>query len=387
MERYGRKFAHQFTCAPCLIGWLIIYFSTTLPTLLTGRLLTGFCIGLLGPPTGVYISETSAPKYRGFFLALISFGIAFGVFLSHLAGTFLSWQVTALMCATFPVLAFLTMIGTPESPTYYAKKDREKEAREAFHWCRGHGTEAKEEINIIIQKQKLLQSEAENSNIMKELATLRNPEFVKPLIIIVTFFIVIQWSGLNAMTFYTVTIIQRTVNGNIDEYVAMLIVDTLRLFMSVFACVLLRKIGRRPLAFISGFGTSASLFCLTAYIYFTTIYPEYAMYYPIAVCGILFYVTFITVGFVPLPWIMMGEVFPVKNRGIGSGISALTTYVAFFSVVKTTPGMFSTLGTDGTFLTYGLVALAGTVILYFFLPETKDKALHSIEDGFKENST
>ena len=78
MEKIGRKGTHMLTCVPCVLGWMVLYFANSIGMILAGRFLTGFCVGLLGPPTGVYMSETSEPKYRGFLLAAISFAIALG---------------------------------------------------------------------------------------------------------------------------------------------------------------------------------------------------------------------------------------------------------------------------------------------------------------------
>lgn len=383
MEKIGRKATHMLTCLPCVVGWLILYSASSLGLILAGRFLTGFCVGLLGPPTGVYMSETSEPRFRGFLLAAISFAIALGLFLSHLIGTFVNWRDTALTCCSFPVICVIFMFFAPESPTWLAKMGRIEDAKKAFYWCRGHSEEADKELQILVERQTIL-NETESKTFCEEIRELKKPEFIKPLIIIVIFFITCQWSGLNAITFYSVSIIRQTLGGHFDEYLAMLIIDTIRVFMSVLACILLKKLGRRPLAIISGTGTFVSLFVLSSFLFALKFYPAISGYTFIPLIALITYVSFITIGFVPLPWTMMGEVFPLANRGIGSGISALMAYVAFFSVVKTTPAMIMHFGLEGTFFIYGMLAVVGTIVLILFLPETKDKALYQIEDNFKD---
>lgn len=137
MEVIGRKTIHMAACLPCIFGWLAICFAYNLELILFGRFLTGLSVGLLGPPTGVYMSETSEPKFRGFLLAFISFAIAFGIFLSHLLGTFWTWQSTALFSSFFPIICLVFMYFAPESPTFLAKKGKIEEATKAFYWCRG----------------------------------------------------------------------------------------------------------------------------------------------------------------------------------------------------------------------------------------------------------
>lgn len=68
IQKYGRKMTHIITCFPYFVGWILMYFAVNLEMLLTGRFLTGLSAGVLAPATGVYIGETSEPKYRGVLL-------------------------------------------------------------------------------------------------------------------------------------------------------------------------------------------------------------------------------------------------------------------------------------------------------------------------------
>lgn len=77
-EQFGRKSTHSLASFPLTVGWLLIYFATTTKLILIGRFLTGLCSGIISTCTGVYIGETSEPKYRGFLLGGISFAISLG---------------------------------------------------------------------------------------------------------------------------------------------------------------------------------------------------------------------------------------------------------------------------------------------------------------------
>ncbi|XP_063925066.1 facilitated trehalose transporter Tret1-like [Zophobas morio] len=375
MEKFGRKATQLLTNIPCLIGWVLIALSSNLPMVLTGRFLTGLCGGLLGPSTGVYISETAEPRYRDFLLGAISLFLAVGLFLVHLLGTFLHWKTTAIICSFFPIVSFFLLILVPESPSWLAKNKRISDAEKAFFWCRGDTEASKKEVAVLTQRQNMKNEEPQLAQLVKK-------EFLKPLIIITVFIVTNQWAGVNALTFYTVTIMQKTLTNGLDTYLAMLIVDLIRLLMSVLACIIMKHVRRRPLAIISGVGTFTSLFLLSGYTNFVKLHPDLGTFWYtiIPMVSLVAYISFITVGFVPLPWAMMGEVFPLNTRNVGSSISSFMAFAAFFAVVKTNPAMFDVLGVDGTFLVYGLVAFWGTVFVWVFLPETKGKALHEIED-------
>ncbi|CAH0697651.1 unnamed protein product [Spodoptera exigua] len=377
MEKFGRKTSHFITCVPLLLGWILIAASSNLELMLMGRFFSGLCAGLSGPLIPVYIGETTEPKYRGFFLAGVSLAIALGILVAHIIGTFLSWKLTASICAIFPVITAGLLFLVPESPTWLISQGRIEDGAKAFYWLRGYGEEAKKELRGLIESKKALDS-APAMSWREKLVSLKNPELIKPLVIMVLFFCTCQFSGVNAVAFYSIEIVEKAVGKGIDHYLAMLIIDSLRVVMSVVACVICKQYGRRPLCFISGIWTSISMVGLSMFLYWK---PANMSWLPLMF--LMFYICAITIGLVPLPWIMCGEVFPTKVRGIGSGISSSTTFVAFFIVVKTAPGLMSTFGEVITFLGYGVVALIGTAVMYFILPETKGKSLQEIEERFR----
>ncbi|KAJ8916503.1 hypothetical protein NQ315_000145 [Exocentrus adspersus] len=376
IEKIGRKHTHMLTCLPMLLGWLLIGFASNTQMILGGRFVTGLCVGILGAATSVYIGETSEPKYRGFLLAAISFAVSLGLFLSHLLGTFLHWKTTALTCCALPVLASVLMAFTPESPAWLAKNHQVTGAEAEFRWCRGYSDQATKELELMLDHSKQPEDAFTKHHLLA-------PEFLKPLFILAVYIIANQWAGVNAITFYTVSIMKETVGGAVNEYLSMLLVDVIRVFMSVLACLLLKRYGRRCLALTSGLGTSLALFTLSIHTWLAKTYPVVSNAAYVPVTALVAYISFISIGFVPLPWALIGEVFPLKTRSIGSGITSFLAFTAFFSVVKTGPGMFRELGAEGAFLVYGTVAFFATGFVWRWLPETKGRPLHEIEEHFK----
>ncbi|XP_022112745.2 facilitated trehalose transporter Tret1 [Pieris rapae] len=381
MEKFGRRNAHYMVSAPFLLGWILIASANNLALMLLGRFFTGLCVGLLGPLGPVFISETTDPKHRGIFLAGISLAIAVGILVAHLIGTYVHWQWTALICCIFPIISVVLLSMVPESPTWLISKGEIEDGVKAFGWLRGYSDEAKAELKAILEKKKVEDSKPVMT-LKQKLISLKSPELIKPLIIMIIFFVTCQFSGVNAVAFYSIEIIEKAVGKGLDHYLAMLVIDTTRTIMSVVACVICKKFGRRPLCMVSGVFTAISMVGLAMFLYFTDGKQTNMTWIPLT-C-LMTYICAISVGLVPLPWMMCGELFPSKTRGLGSGISSATTFVSFFIVVKTAPGMMTNLGEVVTFLSYGLIALLGTGVLYFILPETKGKSLQEIEDKFKK---
>ncbi|XP_060533871.1 facilitated trehalose transporter Tret1-like isoform X2 [Cylas formicarius] len=381
-EKYGRRFTHVSTCLPTFAGWIIIYCARNVDMLLVGRFLTGLNAGILAPATGVYIGETSEPRYRGFLLGGISLAISVGLLLVHVLGTFLHWKTAASVCSTIPILGWLLMLPTPESPPWLAKKGCSAGAETSFRWLRGGSEESQRELDIMLTNQK---NHVERNLTPKSFLV---PEFLKPLGILTMLLVVSQWSGINAVNFYSVSLMKTAAGPGIDEYLATVFIDVVRVAASVVACLLIRKFDRRRLAVFGSLGTSIALFMLTAHIYLARFLRQSSStLFFVPVVALALYISFVAVAYVALPWTLLGELLPLTNRSVGSAVASCAAFLAMFSVVKTMPGMFDLLGADGTFLVYGVIAFLGVGFVYLVLPETRGRTLSEIEVYFKGGAT
>ncbi|XP_050091433.1 facilitated trehalose transporter Tret1-like [Anopheles aquasalis] len=393
MERFGRKSAHLLLNVSFAIGWCALSMAQSYPQILIGRFITGFSCGLVGPPASVYIAETSDPRYRGILLAGVTFAVSGGILLAHLFGTFFRWQTAALLCSLFMILAYLLMLVSPESPSWLLGRGELQRAEAAFRWLRGYGPESCNEFEAMVARSTVGRSQEKvsseggaRSQQEAEQATspYRRREFLMPLVTLFVFFATMQFSGVNIVAFYSISLMRTTIGSDgLNEYLAMLIVDLVRVFTSLLACVLLRSVGRQPLAMASGIGTTVSLIGLSIFLYFQTSIPLYRNYSSLSLIFLISYIVFVGIGLFPLPWCMTGEIFPVVTRGLGSGLTSSFNFVCFFAVIKTGPTLFAAVGTNGTFLVYGVISLLGTLLLYVLLPETKNRTLAEIEDQFR----
>jgi MFS family permease len=371
MERLGRRAAHQLVCVPYVLGWVLISLARNVAMLYVGRFLTGLCLGMIGPLSPVFIAETSGPEYRGILLSMVSLAVATGILAANFLGTILQWQLAAAISAIFPLVCYIGVFWMLESPVWLAARGRHPEATAAFQWYRGYSPDAVKELRDLLRRHRTERTKQTWTELWGEV---RNVSFLKPFLIMIVFFLVLQCSGVNAVAFYTVSILDGVGSG-IDSFVATNIIGIVRVVMSAAACLLARRFGRRPLAVSSCLGAGASLLGLGA------AGPGWA---PLVLLAL--YICFISIGLVPLPWVMVGEVFPAAARGIGSGLSTCFCFLVFFAVVQTGPTLIASISIYGAFYTYGTVALAGAVFLYAFLPETRDRTLQDIEDSYRRTN-
>ncbi|XP_041973063.1 facilitated trehalose transporter Tret1-2 homolog [Aricia agestis] len=383
MERFGRRASQILLSVFYIAGWTIIGFAGNVYMILVGRFITGFCQGWLGPLGPVFVGEISSPAYRGLFLAALSLCIASGVFISHLFGTFMHWKYASFLCGVFPLVACIIMYFAPESPAWLASKNETDRCIESFKWYRGTSPAMKTELEKMLAEQsKKVQSKSK----LKALSmNIKKPEFWKPLGIMIVFFIICQLSGVNVVSAYTTDIMEVILGSKVKKYTysAMLAIDVLRVVALVIACIMLRRRGRRPMAIFSGVLTTLSLMILASYLYLIEIKIIKHISPILSLALIAVYVVVSNVGISLLPWNMVGELFASETKGLGSGISVMTTSIAFFATIKTAPAMFESIGHHGAYLFYGISTLLGTIFLYLYLPETKGKTLLQIAEHFR----
>ncbi len=99
----------------------------------------------------------------------------------------------------------------------------------------------------------------------------------------------------------------------------------------------------------------------------------------IPLVALMVYVVSFSVGYGPIPWLMMGEIFPGRIRGAAASVSTAFNWSCTFVVTKTFMDLQAALGAHGVFWLFAAVLLASTAFTFFFVPETRGKTLEDIE--------
>ena len=211
---------------------------------------------------------------------------------------------------------------------------------------------------------------------------MRSQQVLKPFILVNIFNLMQIFSGTYLLVFYAVDILSVMNSGSLDNFLAAVLTACVRFTFTLAASILLAKIGRRTLALISGIGTAASALCLGTILYLH-IYckPDY-----LTAFFLLLYVAANTVGFMVLPGVMLGELYPARVRGFAGGLTFAIFNITLFGTTKMFPSVRSSIGINGTFWLFGSVSLLASVFLYLMLPETKGKSLSEIEDYFRRSN-
>ncbi|RVE44926.1 hypothetical protein evm_010425 [Chilo suppressalis] len=383
LQKLGRRTVNQLSCLPALGGWALLVAAKGPIALLISRALQGFGMGLQAAAAPISIAEYSAPKHRGAFLATIAFSFATGMLVAHVFGTLLYWRQAGIACGSFYAISLILISLSPETPPYLASKGLYAQCRKSFRWFRGYDYASEKELEVLLnsQKKKAVVMEMSKWELYKN--TVRKPEFYKPTLIMMFMFVLFQISGMTVVPSYTVLLMKEVTDGSIDPHTSMLMVDVVRFVTAVLACIVVNKLNRRTVLFL-GISISVVSLLLTALLLYLKDFgciPKQYTWTP--VIPTLTYIFGKTLGILPIPWAIAGEIFPLAYRSLGSGISGMFLSIMFFVVVKTAPSSFAKIGVNGTFCVYGIFTGICGIFLYFLLPETKGKTLYEIECHFK----
>ncbi|XP_013186921.1 facilitated trehalose transporter Tret1 [Amyelois transitella] len=375
MEAIGRRRTLQVCILPLIVGWIIIGTASHHALLLLGRIFCGFAVGIMAAPSQVYLGEISEPRLRGLLIGTPFVAYSLGVLYVYALGGALPWRSVAFLCIVLPILAFVALCFSPESPTWLARRGRFHEAMAAMSCLRGNSDTAQRELHELISAREKEKARGEEG--LRFFATVLKPNVLKPLLLINAFNMLQILSGSYVVIFYAVDIVKDS-GGALKPHMAANASALVRLCVTVIACILLLKITRRALVMLSGIGGAI---CTLSLAIILSQGPGYGILPPTLILG---YVAFNTLGFFLLPGLMIGELLPTKVRGLCGGYIFCLFNAVLFGFTKLYPIMKNAIGMDGVFGLFGASSTLATIILFLMLPETKGKSLIQIEQYYEK---
>ncbi|XP_067634101.1 facilitated trehalose transporter Tret1-2 homolog [Eurosta solidaginis] len=392
MDRLGRKCSLLLTNVVGIIAWTLMLTASyhnskhsIYAQLLLGRFLSGILSGAAMTPIGSYSAEISLPSIRGRLILASSILMSLGILLMYILGFLIRGNIQLICLITLigQCIAFICVLPMPESPSWLLLRGKTEKARKSLKYFRGLAkkdtrTYDEFETELALMKKASDQSHtaAENESLMQ---TLRSPDVYKPLSIMIGFFFFQQFSGLPIVIVFAAQIVEST-GISLDPMLIAVFVGVARLITTFFMSTMFERWGRRPAGMLSAGGMSVCMLVLAASCQWPFIRERVPL---LAVFAIILHIIFTTLGLLPLPFLMISEVFPQRVRGSANGLTLFVGLGFSFAVVKLYPTVESLIGTAYTFAFFGLTILTGMLYIWLFVPETKGRTLLEIENYFR----
>jgi sugar porter (SP) family MFS transporter len=315
-DRLGRRTIILVAAVIFAVGAIGAALSPSVETLIAFRFVLGLGVGTASALVPSYISESAPTDVRGSLSSLFQLAITLGILVAYLVNAVFAplgdWRWPLGLAFVPALVLFVGMYLMPETPRWLVSKGREEEARRVLG-----RTRTDEEIEGEIQEIHRVEEEAKEQAGYRELLA----PWVRPVLVAgIGLAIFQQFVGINTVIYYAPTIIESTGLANVASVLATVGIGVVNVLMTVVAILLIDRIGRKPLLFVGLAGMVVSL----AIIGGAFLDPNLAGILSwVTLAGLMLYVASFAVSFGPLLWVMLPEVFPLKVRGAGTGMSAL----------------------------------------------------------------
>jgi MFS family permease len=434
-DAFGRKKVLMLTAVFFTVSALLSATTSDFSIFVLSRVLGGIAVGgaiLIAP---VYIAEISPSALRGSLVSFNQLMIVVGISASFFSNYFLlslgdnCWRWMLGVEAIPAALYFVLLFFVPESPRWLFRKGREDEALKIFTKVAG-AEHAADELRSIRQN-----AAEQVAGVGAGALFSRKLWFVMSIALAIAFFQ--QITGINAVFYYLPTIFSQAGGGTNAAFKQAVIVGLVNLGMTFVAIWLIDKLGRKPLLVIGAAGMTLSLLtCAGAfhnsnyqlteksYSVLTSnkvpadiisdlqkLEPKVfatdkdfladldaklgaarlAPYHDslataglniraaLVLAAIIGFVASFAISLGPVMWVLLSEIFPNAYRGAAISVVGFWNSVVSATVTMIFPWELSHWGAAGTFLGYGLLALAALVFVLAAIPETKGKSLEELE--------
>jgi major inositol transporter-like SP family MFS transporter len=353
--------------------------------MVVARVILGLGVGAAAVTCPLYLAEMAPAHLRGRMVTINELMIVTGQMLAFVINALLDslvhdpqvWRIM-LGVASVPAIALLIgMLVLPESPRWFAIRDRLDDSRRILDLSRSP-EEADFEYKEIVESAKTAKNE--RSHAWRDLKN--NPWMRKLLWIGIGLAVVQQATGINTVNYYAPTILERSGLGVSASLIATVAVGVTSVLMTILGIYLLGFIGRRRMLVIGFSGVVAS----QAILAIVFMLPQSDLVSYIILAAMMLFVAFVQCFIGTCVWLLLSEIFPMAIRGFAMGMAVFALWTVNAAISFLFPILVVTLGSTGTFAVFVLVNVASLVFVSKFVPETMGQSLEELEVHFRTGS-
>lgn len=374
MVRFGQKMVLMFVLPLSLFAWVVLYLAPTVWLILAARFVQGGCLSLMASATTTYVAEFAHSSYRGRLMASLELFRQVGSLITFLLGcSTLTWRQIAVihaLCNT--IIPFFTLVlYLPNSPRWLAMRGRKHDARKALVFFRGNSYDSSGELATILDQ---LQN-TKHVQFTQQLKLLRDPSIFRYVVTMLVLFSLYHFNGSSAISAYIV-IIMNDANINISSYLAAVVVAVTKVVGTLFSTIIVDRIDRKPLFFITSSMCAFFLALLGGYYYDQTHGSGYLQGQDwLSITCLAGYSFFIMS---PVPNLLRSELFPTSVRSAVVPLLYTFFFIGAFVAIQSYTEIDKGLGSYGIFWLFAVCNVLQGLIVATTLPETRGKTLEQI---------
>ncbi|WP_109697024.1 sugar porter family MFS transporter [Chitinophaga deserti] len=345
------------------------------------RFMGGVGIGLAMMSSPIYIAELAPPQMRGVLVNVNQLSNVIGINLAVIAGYFFSfdgwgWRWMMYSEAVPVVFLVLGLLVIPESPRWLVAQRRNGEALGILEKINGRKRAEEElaEIHAGLQQE-----------VGGEFREVFQPGIKTAFIIGTILMIFSQINGVNMMLLYAPTIMAEAgVSMGSGAILSSIPVYVVILICTLLAFPLIKRFSRRGLLI-----TSVSLMAFGHLVMALNLYqgwPPMFTLIPMFIGTGAF-----TLGFAPLSWIIVSEIFPTRIRSKALAVVCFFLYLSSFLIAQFFPSLTDYFtrsfgNAAGVYVMFAIICAACVWFSWKKVPETKGLSLEEIGRFWRKNS-
>lgn len=362
-DNLGRRGSLIIASILFVLASLSSAFSQTILELITSRFFLGIAIGISSLTAPLYLAEVAPAKNRGFLVSLNQLAVTLGILgaygINYIFSEQGDWRIMLGLGAVPAAILGIALIFLPESPRWMILRGKKEKAQKTLDALRaGENTRAE-----------LLEIEQSVQHEKASFSSLFTPALKPALWVAMGLAFFQQVTGINTIIYYAPTIFQQAGLSKASHAIlATMSVGVINVIFTVISLSLIDRLGRRPLLIL---GLLGMFFSLALWGIGFNIW--------ISLLCLLGYVACFAISIGPIMWLMISEVFPLPQRGLGTSLVVCAQWGFNLVVSSTFPLLLDSIGSRFTFWIYASLCLFGLFFVILKVPETKGKMLEEIK--------
>ncbi|PCH34606.1 general substrate transporter [Wolfiporia cocos MD-104 SS10] len=382
----GRRHAMSVECLVFAIGVVVqITSEHEWAQFAVGRLVSGLGIGSLSAAVPMYQAETAPSQIRGTLTATYQLFITFGILVAYcisigardISGSG-SWRTVVGISFVWPTILGVGILFMPESPRWLTKQGRIDEARLSLAASRGLPA-AEAENHFVINRELEEMREAVEYERKVAAGWLDCFSFERKQLYRTCLLSALQMfqqlTGANYFFYYGATVFQSV--GISDSYITQIILGAVNFGCTFGGLYVMERFGRRLPLIIGGIWNSCWLFVFAAAGTAQNPQDNPGIGKLMIVSACLFILGY-AMTWAPGVWILVGETFPTRTRAKQAALATASNWLWNFLLAFFTPFIVKAIHFRYGFV-FAACNLTGAVVVYFFLYESSDLSLESVD--------
>jgi sugar porter (SP) family MFS transporter len=378
-QAIGRRATLVATCGVYVVSSVVMALAPGYGWLLLGRALAGLAVGSTQSTLPTYLSELAPTGTRGRHGSSNQLAIATGILISaviNYGGLFShewSWRWSLGLAAIPAALIAFALLRQPETPRWLVLTGRIEEARRVLNTLLPN--EQAERVFWELDAARHQDGDSGAESPLTWRALLRSRALRRALAITTIVAMAQQLLGINAIVYYTPTILTRVGFGPEAALINTVGFGVLSVVMTLLCGSVVDWIGRRLLLIGGGIVLGVAMLGVGVVFGLDLLGTVAGQDISLAMLAVFKAVYSLTWG--PVVWIMLPELLPLTARA--AGVSLATSAQILITVLLTLyfPSLMAH-GATGIFLLFGLFGLAAAVFVARLVPETTGHSLESL---------